>query len=143
MEKDIAEKTDDVMGDVDFRIPSHYYGDVVRRMFLVGAVIMLLALPFFYRLIPAPIFFSVLAIIVVELAAGMTSPKTLWSAIVNVCIAIFGIFAFENEAISAFSRYDAETGYFWTNQLLALIFLIALYYSVKTVRRMSSRESRF
>ncbi|MEK7636181.1 MAG: hypothetical protein AAB362_00630 [Patescibacteria group bacterium] len=140
MEKDITEKTENFMSDIDFRIPSHYYGDVVRRLFLVGAVIMLLALPFFYKLIPGPIFFSIFAIIIVELAAGMTSPKTLWSAIMNVLIAIFGIFAFENEAISAFSHYDAEIWYFWINQLLALIFLIALYYGVKTVRQMSSRD---
>ncbi len=116
----------------------HYYGDYVRRLFLVGAFLMALTLPFFYVLIMVgPVYLSMFAIVALGVAAGATNPRHRWVAVLDVCISVAAIITFEYHAIYASSPFGAVStvrNFFWTNQTLTVIFLTALYYSVKTLR---------
>lgn len=127
--------------DLDIEKPLHYYGDIVRKLFLAGAVLMLLTLPFFNDLIAAPVAISILAVIVLGLIAGFVNPRELWVSILNTGIAAGAIFIFEYHAVDTYpiksARYQIL---FWVDQVLALLFLIALYYSVKTLRGMSQNR---
>jgi hypothetical protein len=110
---------------------NHYYGDLVRKLFIVAAVFMVVTLPIFYFTdIHEPLAFSLGAIVILGVAAGLTSPGILLSVAINLCISIVGFFFFEYYAVRA-SLYSP---FFFTNQILALLFLIALYYSIKTLR---------
>jgi len=121
----------------------HYYGDIVRKLFLAGAIIMLLTLPVLNPLLPLPIFDSLLTIIILSLVAGLTSPRKKWTLFVNEIIAIGAVIAFEYYAVNYYIAYSAESTIFLVNQLLAVIFLFALYYNTKTIRGMISGDSRF
>jgi hypothetical protein len=112
----------------------HYYGDIVRDCFLVAALLMLIGLPWFVKYLTVPLPFSLLSIAVLALAAGLTNPVLYWSAIVNVVVSVAGFFVFEAGAVQAYVHYSPESKFFAANQLLAVIFVLALYYSVKTLR---------
>ena len=116
--------------------PAHYYGDDVRRLFIAGVIVMLVSLPFFGEYIRVSAFYYILGMIFIGLVAGFTSPVNRWIVALNLLISILALYFFESESIAAFNGCGTEKGkwYFLTNQLLAVIFLAALYYSAKTVR---------
>ena len=116
--------------------PAHYYGDNVRRLFITGVIIMLITLPFFGDYIRFSAFYYVLGMIFLGLVAGFTNPLDRWVVILNLVIAVLAMYFFESETIAAFKTCGTNMGkwYFLTNQLLAIIFLSALYYAAKTER---------
>ena len=110
----------------------HYYGDTVRKLFLAGAIVMILTYPFFSPFVPQSPAFMIIAIVLLAVMAGTTSPKQHWMAAVDIAVSLFAVVFFENHAIT-FVRTPL-TWIFLTDQLLVLIFIIALYLSVKTCR---------
>ena len=56
------------------KIMPHYYGGVVRTLFMVAAIIMLVTLPMFDELLSIPTFFSICSILILGLVAGLTNP---------------------------------------------------------------------
>ena len=108
--------------------PPHYYGDMVRGLFLVAGIIMLVASPFFKEEIPASL--SVVPIIVVVLLAGLTTLRYQWVLMLNVIVSFMGVAVFEYVALYA----NATGTFFWINQVLAVLFLFSAYYSTKTLR---------
>lgn len=114
--------------------PYHYYGDIMRKLFVGAAVVMLLTLPFFSAdyLIPAPLLISLAAIFMIVLLAGFISPGHKLVIAAHTIAAGFGMIVFEYYAVYAYVHLEGR--FFAANQLLALIFFIAFYYSVKTFR---------
>lgn len=110
----------------------HYYGDIVRKLFIAGALVMLASLPFVQWFIPLPIFLSVLFILAIVLAAGFLAPTQKWTIIVDVCLAGLAVLAFEDYAVQSY--FHSQILFFVVNQILAIVFFIAFYYAVKTVR---------
>lgn len=102
---------------------SHYYGDIVRKLFLAAGVIMLVSLP-------ATI--SLLAVLAVTIVAGLTNPRQMWVMWLNAAVSLAGIVAFEYHAILSSGTDPAWL--FVVDQVLALLFFFALYYSIKTLR---------
>jgi len=116
--------------------PSHYYGDQVRKLFVAGAVIMAGFLPFYASNIAAPILMSVVAILILGVAAGLTSPKSPITALLDMLISLAAVTVFESYAVSAYI-VRSMSYFFLITQTLAIIFVCALYYSTKTLRGMS------
>ncbi|MGE5041469.1 MAG: hypothetical protein ACM3IJ_01040 [Candidatus Levyibacteriota bacterium] len=114
----------------------HYYGDTVRKLFLAGAVFMLIALPFMSTFLSVPIYVSILAAIAIGVFAGITNPLQVWVAILNFILAVLAVIMFEYAAVNGYQTYSLTHRTFWVNQILAINFLVALYYSTKTVRGM-------
>ena len=123
--------------------PAHYYGDIVRRLFLLGGAIMLLSYPFFETLTSVPVWGVTIFILVISIVAGLQSPRYRWSAIINTGIATFAFCSFEYKAASFYlsDRYWDHPFFFWANQFLALIFFFAVYFSIKSTR--ANKKSRF
>lgn len=115
---------------------SHYYGDTVRKFFLIGAVFMLLSLPFMSAFLSIPLYVSILAAIGIGVFAGITNPQQAWAAVLDFLIALTAVIVFEYHAVSGYSAYSFTHRTFWVNQILAVNFLIALYFATKTVRGM-------
>lgn len=113
---------------------NHYYGDVVRILFMAAALVMLIGLPAIRNYIQIPTFFSVAAMLVLGFTAGLTNPKQIWEAGVNVVISLIGFLVFESYAVWAYQRYSATDKFFIANLVLGFIFLFATYFSVKTWR---------
>jgi hypothetical protein len=50
---------------------THYYGDLVRKLFLAGGLLMLISLPFFQFFVPVSMFVAIIAILVIILGAAL------------------------------------------------------------------------
>ena len=129
-----------IKGAYNQHMKAHYYGDIVRKLFIAGAVIMLLFLPFVLDRLPVSLFVSLLAIICFGLFAGLTNPKQIWVEVVNLIISIAAVVFFEFYAVNFYMLYDAWDLLFLAHQVLAILFFVALYYSTKTVRGMLLSE---
>lgn len=112
----------------------HYYGDVVRFLFLLAAVIMLITLPFLNPNLPVPLILSILIILTIGLVAGITNPLQKSTAVITTGISSIALVVFEYYAVTTYLTYSFTSLLFIVNQILALIFLFALYYSTKTLR---------
>jgi hypothetical protein len=120
--------------------PPHYYGDTVRKLFLAGAVLMLVSFPLFKEFISLPMYFSIFSVVAVVFLAGFQNPRQRFIILLNTVAATTACVIFEYEAIIFSASPLLSSGdfiyypYFWVNQALALIFLVATYYSSKTLR---------
>lgn len=123
------------------RLTRHYYGDLVRFLFMLAAIIMLVTLPFLIGKLPVPLYASILAILAIGVLAGITNPLQKWISILNGAISFAALFVFEYYAVNSLTTSGAGNLYFITNQLLALVFLFALYYSIKTIRAMYLKDN--
>lgn len=112
----------------------HYYGDIVRFLFLASGLLMIITLPIFQDLLHIPTLISVSAIAILGIAAGFTNPKQLISAAVNFTISIFGFVVFAYTAINHYQSNINNDKFLLTTIILAGIFLFAVYFSMKTLR---------
>ena len=112
----------------------HYYGDTVRRLFLAGAVVMLLSIPISGPLLFQNLFVGVIVALVLTLLAGLTNPRQRGVALISAIVSAVAFVLFEMAALQSFSMYNANTLLFFLQQILALNFLLALYFSIKSWR---------
>ncbi len=110
----------------------HYYGDIVRRLFLAGGIIMLAALPFFRDYIPYPLMASIAAILIIGFFAGVIAPAQKWPIVLNAIISAIAFAVFEYHAVTAY--IEAKYWFSTVNQVLAAIFFAAFYYGIKSSR---------
>ena len=113
---------------------SHYYGDYVRQFLLGAAALMLFAAPFYGEFLRAELPFVVMGTLVLVALAAITNP---WKKSIMTADAVAsgtGLLIFETWAIYGYGESTALA--FVLRQALALIFLVAFYFSVKTVRAM-------
>ena len=115
----------------------HYYGDTTRRLLLGAGMVMIITLPFFSALLPFPIMISSVGVLIIGFVAGMTSPRQHWVIVLDLLVSVAGLTLFQYYAVNAYylqPQTQLTSLFFWTNELLALMFFFALYYSSKTVR---------
>lgn len=122
---------------------SHYYGDIVRILFLVSGIIMLVGLPDITGYIRIPVFVSILCILILGIAAGLTNPKQIFNAAINTIIASVGFLVFETYAVITYRDPKANFAYFIANLILGFVFLLATYFSVKTFRGLILKNDSF
>jgi len=113
---------------------AHYHGDTVRALFVIMAVVMLIA-----ETTGASLPLSTLGIVsfavVLMVAAGIANPAQSWIHYVNVVLAVFGAISFGLYAIEQYrATHDVLTPTFLYAEVLALLFLTSVYYATKTVR---------
>ncbi len=112
----------------------HYYGNIVRVLFLVGALVMVIGLPVVKNYLTFPVLVSVVGILFLALCAGFTNPRLALSAYINTFLSCVAFVVFEYFAVVSFEKYGAGSKFFVANLLLGLLFMFAVYFSVKTVR---------
>lgn len=101
---------------------------------------MLVAFPFVRTIIPTvSVYVSIFAALTFVFVAGLQSPRQRWSSMLDVLVAGVGVVAFGVHGIQAYAEVSLDMRhllFFVVNQLLSLFFLIAFYYSTKTLRAM-------
>lgn len=112
----------------------HYYGDVVRRIFIAVSALLLVSSPFVSRDVPVVLGIGVAFALILALLAAITNPQKQWSMMANAVAALFGVLLAEVFALAAFSADAYVT--FVIAEGFVIAFLFALYFSVKTVRAM-------
>ena len=121
------------------RIP-HYHGDEVRVLFVISAVVIIVAQSTGAEL-PFSTFGAVTAAVVLVVAAGITNPAQFWIHWLNALLAILGTIRF---GITAVEHYRAGVSFldpsFTYVEALALLSLIALYFTTRTIRGIHMRR---
>lgn len=116
---------------------SHYYGDIVRSLFIAASVLAGISVPFFPDMYSAVVVCAPVVVVLLVLA-GLMSPQARLIMILSAVAGALGVIFTELTAIGA---YDA--GYytlFVVLELLALTFVLALYFAVKDVRAMLTNK---
>jgi hypothetical protein len=108
---------------------------MVRKLFILTGVVILIMLPVLQSALSIPLLATILAVIIIAFFAGLTNPLQKSVAFFNMLISATGLVLFEYQAVLSYVP-ETITPLFGTNQILALIFFFALYYSVKTLRGM-------
>lgn len=113
----------------------HYYGNLIRKnLFFAGFVIMAAAL-IDSELRSFYLFVGLFGVVGITLLAGLTSPQKRGIMFIDVLVSSTMFLIFEYFAIDAYVRYENFLdSIFFFRQLLAVIFLVSLYYSTKTMR---------
>ena len=117
----------------EIRPSIHYHGDTVRKLFLVGGVVMISTLPFVYSQLNLRLEYSIVAIIILVISAGITNPLLKKAIIFDSAVSALAFCIFEYFAVRTYV-IDNRIFFALLNQILALNFLLALYYSIRTLR---------
>ena len=117
---------------------NHYYGDIVRMLFIASGLIMIVSYPFFSSFIQAPIAFSIIGFVLLAILGGLINPKQKWIIFLDTLVSVIAFIIFEYAAVYTYLNLSpvqsAHVIFFWVNQLLSIIFFFAAYLSTKTLR---------
>lgn len=112
----------------------HYHGNEVRIIFVVIAVVLIVAQSTKAEL-PFSTLGAVVSAMILVIAAGITTPVMSWIHWVNAFLAIFGTLIFGTSAVEHYragvSFFDPSFTYLET---LSILSLIALYLTTRTIR---------
>jgi len=116
--------------------PAHYYGDIIRVLFVAAGVLMIVSLPFFKDQIPVDPAGAIFFILILGVLAGFLSPRQKWVPVVNAVFSLFSVLVFEYYAMSSYKNLGQifTDPFFLINQILAILFFATLYLSIKTIR---------
>ncbi len=122
----------------DKNIP-HYHGDGVRILFITGAVILIIAQSTGAEL-PLSTLGTVISAALLAIAAGITNPMQYEIHWANAGISLIGTILFGTTAVD---QYRAGANFFDLSfvyvEALALISLLALYFTTRTIRGIIQR----
>lgn len=121
----------------------HYYGDSIRNLFLIAAALLMASVLIDKALFAFYLFLGVFMLLGLVILAGLTSPFRRLSIIADT-FAAGGLFIFfEYSALLGSSSVFVNSIDipFILRQLLAIIFLLALYFCIKTLRGMPTGTS--
>jgi FtsH-binding integral membrane protein len=120
--------------------PRHYHGDHVRWLFLTNSVVLLIAFPLFKTAAVIPVIFGTVLVITLMVLAGLTTSKYKWVHIANMVVALMGVAIFEVLAFATDLTTDPLV--FLIRQGVALSFLLALYFTPRTVLGIFSKKQQ-
>ena len=116
------------------RIIPHYHGDQVRVIFVIGALVIIVAQSTGADL-PLSTVGAVVSATMLVIAAGITNPLLHWIHWLNEFLAITGTLLFGSTVVR---NYRAGASFFDPSfiflEALALLSLIALYLTTRTIR---------
>lgn len=110
----------------------HYYGDVTRQLMLGGAALMLLASPLYGSDLPAEFPFEVLGALLVVGFSALTNPHSKGIAIGDAATSGAAAAIYATWAIADYR--DVNPLAFVLRIAIAVVFLFAFYFSMKTLR---------
>lgn len=116
----------------------HYYGDYVRVIFIVAAALAAFAIPVWGDVLPVGTFPQVAGIVILVVLAGLTNPHGTFILWVDAIVSAIGVLFIENTAIALYSI--DEIALFFARELIVLLLLFAMYFSIKTVRAISMHQ---
>lgn len=118
----------------DWQSLPHYYGDIVRELFVGAVVLMLFAAPFYGDSLQTEIPFEIAAAIIVVGLAALTNPWKRYIIVADAVAAGVGVAVYEIWAVWEYQWISAIA--FSLREIIAIIFMLAFYFSIKTLRAM-------
>lgn len=120
-----------------FGTVQHYYGDIVRVLFVAVAIMTGVAVPFIGNVL-AGAYVGAPAIVALLVLAGLTNPLGRTVLVLDAIVSGFGVILTQLVAIAAFS--NGLFPLFAFLEFMSFLLMVALYFSVKTVRAMMAHK---
>lgn len=112
----------------------HYHGDSTRILFVISAIVLIIAKSTGADL-PLNTIGTVVAAVLLVVAAGITNPEQGWIHWFNAFLAIYGTITFGATAVEGYRSGERLLDYsFIFVEALALLSLFALYFTTRTIR---------
>lgn len=124
------------MQNKPYDVIPHYHGDIIRILFVSTAALSFLSSAILGPVLPFGVLFEVSGGILLIALAGLTNPHGHIVMRLNILAAGVGTFLFEMTAITY--RNIDSIQLLLVREIGVLLLVSALYFSVKTVRAMSS-----
>jgi hypothetical protein len=112
----------------------HYYGDIVRGLFITIALAILVSSALYSRAISAALLLPIVGSMVLITLAALTNPHSKAIMRLNAVASGVGVVVFEVWALTALSS-GTLVG-FVLFEATAILFVFAFYFSMKTLRSM-------
>ena len=116
----------------------HYYGDVVRGLLLGAAALLLIASPLYADAIRSQFPFLVLGAFCAVTVAAFTDPHKKLSLMADATVAGTGLIVYAGWGLLGYDSVNPVA--FVLRLAVAVIFLFAFYFSLKTVRAFALHE---
>ena len=110
----------------------HYHGDVLRQLFIAAVILMLVGAPFYANALQIQLPFLIIGALVLAGLAALANPHKKWIFVVSAIAAGAGFVIYELWALQQYA--GSSWVQFILREVIALVFLIAFYFSMKTVR---------
>jgi len=118
----------------------HYHGGETRVIFVISALVLIVAQST-GAIIPLSPFMAVLAAVALVIAAGVTNPNHSGIHWANAFLSVMGTLLFGTAAIN---NYRAGVSFIESSfiyvEALALLSLLALYFTTRTIRGIKQRS---
>lgn len=128
---------DPYLSSADIEAPStapipHYHGNVVRQLLITAVILMLVGAPFYAGSLKIQLPFLVVGALLLASVAAIANPHKRWVFIAGAGAAGIGFAVYEMWSLYQYT----ESTWMQTvlRQIIALIFLVAFYFSMKTIR---------
>lgn len=113
----------------------HYYGDTVRGLFMVAGILLLVEFLFDRQLLEFNLSIGILVVLILTFLAGYTSPESKIVVFWNVTFSAIAFFVSEYFVLTDYLANETILRtVFILRQGVAVLFLVSLYFSVKTWR---------
>ncbi|MFA7286675.1 MAG: hypothetical protein WC052_03400 [Patescibacteria group bacterium] len=115
----------------------HYYGDIVRRLFIAIAITLTIVSPFVVSLLPVSAFAISLIVLALILLAGLTNPLQRWIIATDFVVSAAGVYSFVYVSATSYAAValsNTHLAFFVASHFIAFLFAFALYYSSKSFR---------
>ena len=127
------------LGSVDrWPIVKHYYGDAARGLMLGASALLLVASPLYGNNLRAEFPFEVLGALIIVALAALTSPRDRWASVADSVVTGVGVAVYATWGIYEYDVINPIA--FMLRLAIAVIFLFAFYFSLKTVRAFAMRQ---
>ncbi len=113
---------------------THYYGDIVRQLMLGATAIMMAGAPFYSDSLSAEFPFEVIGAIIIVALAALTNPYKRSVVAIDTLLTGLGAGVFGLWAFFGYNQIDSVA--FVLRDAIAVLFLFAFYFSLKTLRAM-------
>lgn len=111
---------------------SHYYGDVSRQLLVAAAATMLIGSPIYGDSLRLQFPFIVTGTLILVAFAALTNPRYMWVSIGSSVASGVGVLAYGMWSMIGYTSENPIA--FVLRMAIAIVFLFAFYYSLKTVR---------
>ena len=110
----------------------HYYGDYIRQLFNIAAPLMLITAPFYANNLTIELPFEIVGALVLVALAALTNPHKQTIVVADAVAAGLGLLVYGTWALLTYD--NSSWLQFILREVIALLFLTAFYFSMKTVR---------
>ncbi|OGG57317.1 hypothetical protein A2853_02240 [Candidatus Kaiserbacteria bacterium RIFCSPHIGHO2_01_FULL_55_17] len=117
---------------------SHYYGNQVRQLLIVAATLILIGAPFYADSLRSELPFEIIGALVLVAIAALVNPHSKLIFAASAIASGIGLVIYESWAL--YMYFDSSWAQFVLREAIAVILLIAFYFSMKTIRAFVLRQ---